>query len=103
MGSSRSHQLRITPKCDSAEPEVTGGSVSGANGLLFASEELKNSKVPKTHLVQRHASSMGIRTQGRSSDCEVRGPLRTVTLSPGVMTEHQFSISVNIYDTYIGA
>lgn len=43
---SRSHQLRITLKSDSSEPEVTGGSVSGANCLLSVVGELMNYAFP---------------------------------------------------------
>lgn len=46
MDRSRSHQLRITLKSDSSEPEVTGGSVSGANCLLSVVGELMNYAFP---------------------------------------------------------
>lgn len=46
MDRSRSHQLRISLKFDSSEPEVTSELVSGDNCLLFIVVELKSYDFP---------------------------------------------------------
>lgn len=72
MDRNRSHQLRITLKFESSEPEVTGRSVSGANLLLLSVESSRTMTFQGWYLVQGHPSREVFRVQshGASEDSD---------------------------------